>query len=293
MLFCLPLFAQNSPVQAIRSKLSAGDLLSAESLLEVYRKDKGEDASYLEGLAWVARGAALMHDWPKAARYASDLRSRCDASLAKGSDLDKDSALAATLGAAIEVHAEAMQRTRGDKEAIRYLDTQLEQFKGPLAFRSRIYKRRNIIAMAGKPAPELAATEFIGANSPTLAALKGRPVVLFLWASWCGDCKAQYQALAAVKAKYAVTDLAWIAPTRIYPLPAAKDKASIEKVWKESYQSLNDIAVPISDQTMERYGVSSTPTFVFIERSGKVSRYTPTRLTEAELVQSIDRILRK
>ncbi len=34
---------------------------------------------------------------------------------------------------------------------------------------------------------------------------------------------------------------------------------------------------------MERYGVSSTPTFVLINRAGKVARYLPVRLTEAEL----------
>jgi thioredoxin-related protein len=38
---------------------------------------------------------------------------------------------------------------------------------------------------------------------------------------------------------------------------------------------------------MERYGGSSTPTFVFIDRSGIVRFYTPTRLTE----EAFDRAL--
>ena len=42
---------------------------------------------------------------------------------------------------------------------------------------------------------------------------------------------------------------------------------------------------------MERYGVSSTPTFVFIDRNGKVRRYLPSRLTDEELSKNIDRIL--
>jgi thiol-disulfide isomerase/thioredoxin len=294
ILICLPLFAQTpSPVQAIRSKLSAGDLLSAESLLEVYKKEKGEDANYLEGLSWVARGAALMGDWPKASRYASDLRARCDAMLAAGSSLEKDRVLLGAIGAAIEVQAEATQRKKNAREAVRYLDAQLAQFKGPIALRSRIYKRRNMIAMTGQPAPEIQTGTSLGAAASTLAALKGRPVVLFLWASWCGDCKAQYAAVAAVKTKYASTDLVWIAPTRFYETDAAKEKGDIEKVWNEHYKALHDVAVPISSETMERYGVSSTPTFVFVDRAGKVRRYTPTRLTEAELTRSIDDILRK
>src|SRR6476469_7405317 len=42
----------------IRYKISAGDLPSAESILETHRAEKGEDDEYLLSLAWVARGAA-------------------------------------------------------------------------------------------------------------------------------------------------------------------------------------------------------------------------------------------
>ena len=45
-------------VRFIRMKISAGDLPSAESILEYHRAEKGEDGEYLLGLAWVARGAA-------------------------------------------------------------------------------------------------------------------------------------------------------------------------------------------------------------------------------------------
>jgi thioredoxin-related protein len=41
--------------------------------------------------------------------------------------------------------------------------------------------------------------------------------------------------------------------------------------------------VPIDTATMVRYGVSATPTFVLVDRAGKVRLYAPTRLTEAEL----------
>lgn len=42
---------------------------------------------------------------------------------------------------------------------------------------------------------------------------------------------------------------------------------------------------------MLRYGVSATPTFVFIDRQGIVRSYTPTRLTEAELASRIENLL--
>jgi hypothetical protein len=61
---------QGDDVRALRGKLAAGDLPSAESILEAHRAEKGEDPEYLLGLAWLARGAALTGDWAAASRYA-------------------------------------------------------------------------------------------------------------------------------------------------------------------------------------------------------------------------------
>jgi len=48
----------------------------------------------------------------------------------------------------------------------------------------------------------------------------------------------------------------------------------------------------LSTASMERYGGSSTPTFVFIDRAGVVREYTPTRLTEAEFDRALATIAR-
>ena len=49
---------------------------------------------------------------------------------------------------------------------------------------------------------------------------------------------------------------------------------------------------PISDEAMRRYGVSATPTFVFLDRNGVVRQYLPYRMTEERLSAEIDEILR-
>ena len=63
-----------SPVSGIRNKIAAGDLLSAESILEMYRAKNGEDGSYLVGLSWLARGAFLMGEFGKARAYTAIVR---------------------------------------------------------------------------------------------------------------------------------------------------------------------------------------------------------------------------
>ena len=133
------------------------------------------------------------------------------------------------------------------------------------------------------------------APPPTLASLRGNPVLLFLWSESCGDCKAQAPALAAVKARHTAAGLQVIALTQCCEDEAAAritEKARVDSVWKAVYQGVGNAKVVLSNESMARYGGSSTPIFVFIDRAGVVRRYTPTRLTEAELDRAVTALLR-
>ena len=284
-----------SPIQGMRNKISAGDLLSAESILEVYREKHGEDARYCSGLAWLARGALLLGDHEKARRYANDVRGRCADSVAGGARLDQNDDLAIALGAAIEVDAQLLERERGAQAAAAMLSAELDRLEGPVSLRSRINKRLNLISLAGRRAPELEVDDWLGARPPTLASLKGRPVVLFLWAEWCADCRAQAASLARIKSRHAADGLQILALSRYYEKAADKraaEKARVDSVWKADYAGIGTIPLVMSTASMERYGGSSTPTFVFVDRAGVVRDYTPTRLTDAEFERRLISILR-
>ncbi|HEY2796561.1 MAG TPA: TlpA disulfide reductase family protein [Thermoanaerobaculia bacterium] len=282
----------------VRYKISAGDLPSAESILEVHRAEKGEDAEYLLGVAWVARGAALLGDWPAASRYAREAREAARKKLGAPPVWDDHSEAAYALGSAIEVDAQALVAAGKKKEALELLDQSsrtLETEKAPYNLRARVWKRRNQIELVGAKAPEIAAEDHLGvAPPPTLASLRGKPVVLFLWWESCGDCKAQAAALRKTVTKYADKDVVFLAPTRYYGSAdeRAEERGKIEKAWKEIYDLPSSVPVPISDAAMLRYGVSATPTFVFIDRKGVVTSYLPYRMTEERLSQEIDRLLR-
>ncbi|MDQ2869448.1 MAG: hypothetical protein M3S32_01805, partial [Acidobacteriota bacterium] len=109
-------------VRMIRLKISAGDLPSAESILEYHRSEKGEDGDYLLGLAWVARGAALMGEWSTASRYAKSAREIADAALKRPADYDTHREAVYALGTAIEVQAQALAASGKKAEAVRYLE---------------------------------------------------------------------------------------------------------------------------------------------------------------------------
>ena len=282
-----------TPDRFIRNKVAAGDLLSAESILEVHRAEKGEDSDWLNGLGWLARGAFVLGDFDKAARYAAQARSRCADALASGVKLEEDHGLELALGAAIEVEAQLLERKSGPRKAVEQLRKELAGLPGPVALRSRINKRINQMTLTGTAAPALVAEDFLGEKPPDLASLRGRPVVLFLFAEWCGDCRAQAKPLAAAWKRRA-PDIALVALTRYYDdepkRPAEKER--VAEVWKTAYADVGTVPLLISTASMERYGGSATPAFVFIDRAGTVRGYTPTRLTEAELDRRIAEIAR-
>jgi cytochrome c biogenesis protein CcmG/thiol:disulfide interchange protein DsbE len=152
-----------------------------------------------------------------------------------------------------------------------------------VAFRSRIQKRWNQIGLVGRAAPDFGGT---------LAKLKGKPVVLFLWAEWCGDCKSQAPAFVNIVNKYGPRGVAFVAPTRFYEKDAAAEQKKIDAQWRTTYKDLKIAGVPVSEQAMITYGVSATPTFVVIDKKGIVRFYAPTRLTEQRLASEIDKVLR-
>ena len=292
-----PTPAPNIDVRMIRLKISAGDLSSAESILEVHRAELGEDGDYVLGVAWVARGAALLGDWKAASEWAKAARKLADERLKTPDDYEKDRDAVYALGASIEVEAQVLAATGRKAEAIRFLDASekaQEAAHAPYNLRARIWKRRNMLELVGTAAPEIRAGDQLGSEAPSLESLKGKPVVLFFWWEACGDCRMQAAALRQVVRKYADKGVVFLAPTRFYGKPddRAEEKGKIEKAWRELYELEGTVPVPISDAAMVRYGVSATPTFVFVDRKGLVRRYAPTRMSADRLSAEIEALLR-
>ena len=289
----LVLFVQDTQaadlVRFVRLKISAGDLATGQAMAEDYRKTTGVDEEYLNAIGWIARGAEML-DRPEIAQEALTVLHR---------EIPSETpAMLTPYGAAIEVQGRLIQASEGRGAAIRFFENQLAVAKAP-SLRSRISKNINLLSMEGHPAPALDGTDFVGAAPPpTLASLRGKPVLLFFFAEWCGDCKAQAASLARVWEKYKPLGLELIAATRLYssptdekPMTPPEEKAKVEKVWKENYKGLEDVPIAIGTDLMVRYGASATPTFALVDREGVVRSYSPTRLSEAELSRRIAEVL--
>ena len=274
-------------VRGVRGKISAGDLASGIAAVEDYKRTTGVDEEYLNAVGWLARGAEMLRRPEIADLFVAELRREIPA---------ETEALLIPYGAAIEVQGRLLAGREGRGTALGYLAGELARAKDT-SLRSRIVKNINLLSLEGQPAPPIGTSDALGGAAPSLKKLKGKPVVVFLWGHWCGDCKAQVESLARVWRRYRDRGLALVAPTRYWgsvgekSATPAEEKAQMAKVWKESYAGLEGASVPIDTETMVRYGASSTPTFVLIDRRGIVRLYTPTRLSEAELSRRIEALL--
>jgi thiol-disulfide isomerase/thioredoxin len=292
------LFLFASLVNDVRGLIDRHDFAGAERAVQAYRARAGATSELAAALSWMARGALDANRFDQAESYAAETR-KLALDLLGARKLDGDRWLPTALGASIEVHAQVLA-ARGERpEALAFLRQQLELF-GATSLHERIRKNINLLTLEGKPAPPLEESGWLGPRPASLAALRGHPVLLFFWAHWCPDCKAEAPVLAALKSTYGPKGLAIVGPTRLYGYAAggeeadpATEKQYIEQVRRRYYAALADMPVPLGAANFLTYGASTTPTLILIDRAGVVRFYHPGAASEPELSARIQAILRE
>jgi len=292
------LFLYAALVNDVRDLISHNDLTAAERAVDAYRKRSGNTSEYAAALSWVARAELGAHQLDRADKSAILTRSACDA-LLRTHKLDSDPWLPTAVGAAIEVHAQVLAARGEGGEAVSFLREQVALF-GSTSIGERIQKNLNLLNLEGKPAPPLDEAEWLGSKPVSLAALRGHPVLLFFWAHWCVDCKAEIATLAEVEKVFGPKGLVLVAPTRLYGYVAngqdaapPAEKKYIEMVRREYYAPLGNVAVPVGAANFLKYGASTTPTLVLIDPAGVVRLFHPGNLPGQELALRIQAVLQK
>ena len=281
-----------SLVGDVRQALARNDFAAAEKVLEGVRSQKGVTPEWIEAHSWLGRGALTANDLDRALAYAGKTRKLALEQL-ESRKLDDERHLPIALGASIEVQAQVMAAGGERAEAVAFLRRELETWR-TTSIRARIQKNLNLLTLEGRPAPPLEISTSLGGPTPSLASLKGRPVLLFFWAHWCGDCKNQVPILAKLSREFAPRGLAIIGPTQRYGYVARGEEAGgeretayIEEIRKRTYAEIPGMTVPVSEENFRAYGASTTPTLVLVDSKGMVRTYSPGNMTYDQLAARI------
>jgi thiol-disulfide isomerase/thioredoxin len=264
----------------VRARLAQNDFTGAAGDIQNYRKTFGVTPDVLEAMSWMARAELGRKNLDQAEKWSQDTYQLAAAEVKKRPlSRDPNAPLALALGAAIEVEGTVMAARSERAGAVAYLQDEIKKYSGT-SIHARIQKVVNELSLEGKPAPALA-----GMVIP-----KGKPALLFFWAHWCPDCKAEAADLKKLKAEFVPKGLVFLAPTQKYGYAAGGRDATpevetryIEQVRQTFYTGLIDAPAVVNEDNFRVWGASTTPTLALVDRNGIVRMYHPGALGYAEL----------
>jgi thiol-disulfide isomerase/thioredoxin len=123
---------------------------------------------------------------------------------------------------------------------------------------SRIRKQ-----LSGKPAPELQVTDIRG-NPVSLAALKGKTVLLDFWTTWCPPCLADAPVLDDLYRRYADKGL------MIVGISVNEDRDTVENFLQKHAHKF-PMVLTAENEMPRAYQVAVFPTYIVVDPNGTVS----------------------
>lgn len=117
--------------------------------------------------------------------------------------------------------------------------------------------------MVGFFAPDFTLTTTDGERMQ-LSALRGRPVILNFWATWCPPCRAEMPALEALWQSNKSTDLL------VLGVDQGESAATVERFARGTVGTTFPLLLDTRREVGAEYGVRALPTTVFIDAEGRI-----------------------
>lgn len=159
---------------------------------------------------------------------------------------------------------------------------------------TRLKRREKHYGLLGGKAPELTsvAASFPG-EVKTLAALRGKVVLLDFWATWCGPCYSAFPALSEWEKEYKPDGLVILGLSRYEGRVNGRvmdnpTELAFLKQFRKDEKLTYDLVVATDPMNHINYGVNGLPTTVLIDRKGTIRYFeSGTSTTRLEEIREI------
>jgi cytochrome c biogenesis protein CcmG, thiol:disulfide interchange protein DsbE len=137
---------------------------------------------------------------------------------------------------------------------------------------------------AGEPAPAFSLPRVDAPGTQTLAALKGKPVYLNFFASWCGPCNDEAPSIVGFYKKYHPKGLMTVG------VDESEDKSKALEFAKK-FGAPYEIVLDADGKMGAAYGAIGLPVHIFVDRRGTISTYRLGEMTPGEIEAAIKKIV--
>lgn len=136
---------------------------------------------------------------------------------------------------------------------------------------------------AGDPAPDFD-LPLLDGGRVKLADLKGKPVVVNFWASWCTPCLKEMPDFQAIYDKYKDQGL------ELYGINVGESKVAVANFENRVGTSF-PILIDEGDQAQNAYKILPLPATFFIDRSGTIRALYQSQMGRAQIEAEVLRLL--
>jgi thiol-disulfide isomerase/thioredoxin len=134
--------------------------------------------------------------------------------------------------------------------------------------------------MVGKPAPEMslpvAANGEPGTATMSLNELKGHPILLDFWASWCGPCAMEAPIVDRISRRFQKKGLVVMGVN-------VSDRADVVRAYAAQKGLSYPMVLDPNNTSYSLYGVKQLPSLVVIDKEGNVAQFLTGMVDEASL----------
>ena len=139
------------------------------------------------------------------------------------------------------------------------------------------------LAQIGEPAPNFVLADLNG-NPLRLEDLRGRPVIVHFWASWCGPCVEEFPLLLDATAAHRGDGLAVVGIV-------FRDGSEAARAFMARMGAAWPAAMDPGDAVATQYGIIGPPDTFFIDRNGLIAGRQIGQLGAADLERGLSQIL--